>query len=77
VFREVIKSLLTIETDNGYMFDLFLGITPVWHDMGNKFNEKMGGIEACTIPNLTYNARKKQSEPGKLFYFTRECYEDL
>jgi len=77
LFREVVRSLLTIETENGYLFDLIVGITPVWHVKGNRFNEKIGGVEACTIPNIIYNATKKISEPGKIFYFTRECYENL
>ena len=76
IFREAAKMLLTYESEPGvYALDVLIGLTPVSQQKVHDFIDNVGCKYLCIIPNMTYNAAKKCSEPGRLSYFDRECFK--
>jgi hypothetical protein len=63
--------LMNMQGKDGYVFDLFKGIVPVWNAHAVDFAVKCGGKKLGVLPNAVWNAAKNKSEDAVFIYYTR------
>ncbi len=68
--REVFNQMLHMKADDGeFVFDVFLGLVPLFNVRVIKWLNKVGLVRVGEIPNALWNG--KESIPGMLFYLIR------
>jgi len=71
--RFALRKLINLADDQGYLFDAFLGVTPLRNRLACNFLKKMGWKELGVMENGVYNFKSGKSESALFSYFTREC----
>jgi len=76
ICREVLSQLIHQRDKAGYVFDVFIGITPSRYRLALSFLAKVGMRTVGEIPHACWNAKRQQAEPGMLSYYVRGTHEE-
>ena len=69
--KEVIKYWMGIQYEGKYLFDVLLGIIPIFNKRAHKFTQEVGYTRLGQIPYMSILA-SGEKEPAEIFYYGRE-----
>lgn len=73
--REVLRQAINMKDDDGYLFDMFMGITPESNQAANAFTVACGAKKVGVLPYGAINPETKKAENGVIVTLTREDVE--
>lgn len=73
-----LQTLLYLKDRSGtFVFDMFLGIVAKSNVHALNLVRRCAPVEVGGLPYAVWDEEKAESLPGIMFYYTRECYENL
>jgi len=69
----VLDKVMALQNDDGFVFEVLIGIVPEWNKKAVDFSVKCGGVNAGVIPNVIWNGYTKQTENAVLIHYTRRA----
>lgn len=70
--RETVQKLIRLKDEDGYLFDMFIGLVPTQNKLAIDYVQRIGANYLGELPFGMWNHKTGKSESATLVYYVRE-----